>query len=72
MRTSCVKNSLVVGVILLFVGVTVQPSVATVKPESIDVEYVDVTTEFIGLDKEHTTQLTKEEIAVCTESANFR
>jgi hypothetical protein len=52
-----IKNALVVGVILLFIGVAVQPSMATVQPE-----YYDVSTEFIGLDKEYTTQLTKEEL----------
>jgi hypothetical protein len=57
-----IKNGLVIGVILLFIGVTIQPSVITVQLDTIDVEYYDVTTEFIGLDKEYTTQLTKEEI----------
>jgi hypothetical protein len=52
-----IKNGLVVGIILLFVGVAVQPSLATVQPE-----YFDVTTEFIGLGKEYTTKLTKEQI----------
>ena len=37
MRTSCVKNGLVVGVLLLFVGVAVQPSIA-VNPISTDNE----------------------------------
>ena len=62
MRTSFVKNPLVVAAVLLFVGVAVQPSVATVQLEDINMEYFDVTTEFIGLDKNYTTQLTKEEI----------
>ena len=40
MRTSYVKNGLIVGVIFLFVGVAVQPSVATVQPkEEIDNEH---------------------------------
>jgi hypothetical protein len=33
-----IKNGLVVGVILLFLGLAIQPSVAIVQPESIDVE----------------------------------
>jgi len=37
MRTSCVKNGLVLGVILLFIGVVFQPSVA-VNPISSDNE----------------------------------
>ncbi len=40
MRTFCVKNALVMIVILLFVGVAVQPSIATVKQE-VDVEPKD-------------------------------
>ena len=62
MKASCVKNGLVVGVILLFVGVAVQPSIASVQQESIDVKYFDVTTEFIGLGKEHTVQLTQQQM----------
>ena len=58
------KNILtVVGITILFLGLAIQPSIATVQPEEkIEVEYFDVTTEFIGLDKNYTTQLTKEEI----------
>ncbi len=56
-------KTLVVGVIIFFlIGVAVQPGIATVQPEDIDVEYFEVTTEFIGLGKKHTTQLIKEEI----------
>jgi len=39
MRTSCIKNALAVGIILLFLGVAIQPSIATIKQESIDEEY---------------------------------
>ena len=57
------KNIIIcVGITILFLGVAVQPSVSTVQLEDIDVEYFDVTTEFIGLRKEYTTQLTKEEL----------
>jgi hypothetical protein len=56
------RISLTVAVILLFVGVSVSPSLATVQPKKIDVEYFDVTTEFVGLDKNITIQLTREEI----------
>ena len=37
MKTSCVKNGLAVGVILLFIGVAVQPAIA-VNPISSDNE----------------------------------
>ena len=53
---------MVIGVVLILIGVAVQPSVATVQPENNDVEYFDVITEFVGLEKNYTTQLTKEEI----------
>ncbi len=40
MRTSGVKNGLIVGVILLFIGIAVQPSIATVQSEEkIDIEH---------------------------------
>ncbi len=55
-------KSLVVGVIVLFIGVGIQPALATVEQENIDTEYFDVTTEFIGLDKNVTVKLTQEQI----------
>jgi len=57
-----IKNAMVVGVTILFIGVGIQPAIATVQPEDIDTEYFEVTSEFIGLGKEHTTKLTKEDI----------
>ena len=53
---------LALGITLLFLGVGIQPAIATVRPESIDLEYFDVTTEFIGLRQEYTTKLTKDEM----------
>jgi len=50
------------GITLLFLGVGINPAIATVEPEIIDVEYYDVTTEFIGLNKEYTTQLSREQL----------
>jgi len=52
----------VVGITIQFIGLAIQPSIATVQPVNINLEYFDVTTEFIGLGKDYTTQLTKEEI----------
>jgi len=57
------KNILtVVGITILFLGLSIQPSVATIQPESIDTEYYDITTEFIGLGKEFTVQLTQQQM----------
>jgi hypothetical protein len=42
MRASCVKNGLVVGVILLFVGVAVQPSVATVEQQKEELVEINI------------------------------
>ena len=56
------NKTMVVVIIILFVGIGIQPAIATVEPENIDVEFYDVTTEFIGLGKKHNTKLTKEEI----------
>jgi hypothetical protein len=39
------RNALAVSIILLFIGIAVQPSIATVQPESIDVEYSTVNEE---------------------------
>ena len=54
-------KGLVVGVIVLFIGLGVQPAFATIKSEKVNVEYYDVTTEFIGLNKEYSTTLTIEQ-----------
>ena len=58
------KNILIaIGITILFLGLSIQPIVAKVQPEKeIDVEYFDVTTEFIGLGKEYTVQLTQQQI----------
>jgi hypothetical protein len=61
-KSAMLYKSLVIGVIVLFIGIGIQPAFATVEPENIDTEYYDVKTEFVGLEKEHTTKLTKEEI----------
>jgi hypothetical protein len=54
---------LVIGVIIILFGVAVQPSIATIQPENkSEEEYFSVITEFIGLDKNYTTELTKVEI----------
>ena len=45
MKYRIFRNALVVCIILLFIGVTVQPSIATIQPESIDVEYSSDTEE---------------------------
>jgi len=62
MKERIISKGLVFAVIILFVGVSIQPAIAKVQAENIYVEYFDVTTEFIGLDKTYTTQLTKQEI----------
>ncbi len=62
MKQRIICKTLAVAVIILFLGLAIQPSVATVQPESIDTEYFDVTTEFIGLGKEQTVQLTKQQL----------
>jgi hypothetical protein len=53
---------LIVGVIFLFVGIAVQPSIATVQQEEINDRYYDLTIELVGLGKKYTVQLTKQQI----------
>jgi hypothetical protein len=62
MKRRMFGKGLAVAVIILFLGVSIQPVIATVQLEDRDVEYFDVTTEFVGLNKKYTTQLTKEEL----------
>jgi hypothetical protein len=40
---------IVVGITILFLGLAIQPSVATVQPKDNDVEYVEIITEVCGL-----------------------
>jgi hypothetical protein len=63
MRTSCVKNGLAVGVILLFVGIAVQPVIiADVTIESDNSELVEITVEIceVGKAYNHSVMLTQE------------
>ncbi len=62
MKARILGKGLAVTIILLFIGIAVQPSIATVPPERIDVEYIYITTEFVGFDSNLTIQLTREEI----------
>jgi len=64
MRTSCVKNGLVVAIVLLLVGVAVQPVIiADVSIESDKSEMVEITVEICEVDRayNHTVMLTKEQ-----------
>ncbi len=64
MRTSCVKNGLIVGVILLFIGVGIQPAFA-IAPNinaNISKEMVEITTEICGLNgNKQTVKLSRED-----------
>ena len=57
------KKLLVVGVIVLFLGLAIAPSInANISKTSLDDELVEITTEICGLDGgKHTVRLTKEE-----------
>ncbi len=57
------KNFLVVGITFLFLGLAIQPSIATVQPENINEEYVDITINICRLPytKPHTLQIPKEQ-----------
>jgi len=61
-KTSLLYKTLVVGVIVLFIGIVIQPAIAIVEPKNIDIEYFEITTELCGLNgRNFTVQLTKEE-----------
>ena len=63
MRTSVVKNGLVLVVIFLFVGVAVQPSIADVSIESDNSELVEITIQICNGNgaNDHTVMLTQEQ-----------
>jgi len=62
MKQRMLSKGLAVAVILIFVGVGIQPAIATVETENIDTEYYDVNIEFCGLGKNITVQLTKQQL----------
>jgi hypothetical protein len=63
MRTFCVKNGLVVGVILSFIGVAVHPAMADISVVSDDSELVEITVQFYEINKtyNHTLMLTQQQ-----------
>jgi len=50
------------AITIILIGISFQPILAIEPSESIDIRYFDVTTEFVGLGKNHITKLTEEEI----------
>jgi hypothetical protein len=64
MRPSCVKNGLVVGVIVLLAGVIFVPSLYAndqLENNQLENKLIEVTIEFWGLGKKHIVQLTQQE-----------
>jgi hypothetical protein len=63
MKKRMISKGLVFAVILLFIGVAVQPSIAIVQPEKKNREYIEITIEICGLPrvKRNTIQLPKEQ-----------
>jgi hypothetical protein len=62
MKKRMLSKHLVFAFILLFLGLAIQPSIATVKLKNNNDEYFCVTTEFIGLNKKQTISMTYEKI----------
>jgi hypothetical protein len=64
--SNMVYKTLVVGVIILFIGVCIQPSIAIVQRDKISRDYVDIKIDVCGLPgiKPYTIQLTKEQAIV--------
>lgn len=63
-QSGILSKALVVGVIVLFLGVAVQPAFAEVSIKSDNSELVEITVEFYEIDKtyNHTVLLTKEQV----------
>jgi hypothetical protein len=62
MKKDMLGKALVLGVICLFVGVGVNPAFATVHPGDKNVNYINITSEFTGLNRKHTVKMTQKEI----------
>ncbi|UCF49472.1 MAG: hypothetical protein JSU91_06920, partial [Thermoplasmatales archaeon] len=55
-------KTLVVGVIVLFIGIGVQPAFADTQLEEKDENYVNITSEFTGSRKKHTVEMTQQDL----------
>ena len=60
--TPVLYKTLVVGVIVLFVGIGIQPAVADTQLEEKDKNYINITSEFTGLRRKHTVKMTQHEL----------
>jgi len=60
-KSAWLYKTFVVGVLVLFIGLGVQPAIATIQSEDSDIEYVNITSEFSGLRKKHTVKMTLKE-----------
>jgi hypothetical protein len=62
MKNRLFRTGLVFGIIILFVGVGIQPVLAAEQKECFNEEYYDVSIELSGLGKEYYVQLTKQQL----------
>jgi hypothetical protein len=62
MKKNSVYKFLVIGIIFLFIGLGVQPVIATCQPKGKDIDYINITSEFTGLRKKHTVKMTQQEL----------
>jgi hypothetical protein len=61
-KPNLLYKTLVVGVIVLFVGMGIQPAFAQIQQDNSEIEYYDVNIEICGLGKDYTIQLSKQQL----------
>ena len=62
MKKRNIGKTLAVAVIILFIGLAIQPAIATFQSDNNNVEYIRITSEFTGLRKKHTIKMTTQEV----------
>jgi hypothetical protein len=61
-KSALLYKTLVLGVIVLFVGLWIQPAIASIQSEESDLDYINIISEFSGLRGKHTVKMSQQEI----------
>jgi len=61
-KSALLYKTLVIGVIVLFVGIGIQPAIASIQSEESDLDYINIISEFSGLRGKHTVKMSQQDV----------